>query len=661
MKNTYQSTPTWLSRCCVSFRKLMAFTLAVFSSSLLMAQPANDNCSGAQPITVGTAGNCTVVNTTNVGATDDGPQSCDGTTNNLGTWYSFTAPTGADLLLQVIDLGAGNPEAAIYDACGGTEVFCSGSPDAVVVNGLTPGATYYLLVWGDGSAGTGAFDLCLEEFVPPMNDFCSSAMPVTVGADGTCPGASTTVSNIGATDDGPQSCDGTTNNIGVWFSFVAPASGGVNVQIEDLGPGDQEASIYDGCGGTEIWCDGTPNNEVVSGLTGGNTYYLLVWSDGTGLTAPFGLCLQEFVPLTNDDCATATPVAVNSTVSGNTGTATDSNPPSCGGAGDGSGGGVWYSVTGTGLDITASLCGSGFDTQIAVYEGSCTSLSCVVGNDDFCGTQSQVTWNSLAGTTYYLYIDGFSTASGGFILDVSGMLPPPIDNDDCATANTITCGETLQGSTIGAFPDAVRRCGPGTGSGGVWYTFNPDGGGFYQSLSTCDAANFDTKITVYYGDCNRLRCLGSVDNSEACGGGTSEMVFVPFFGRTHYVLVQTTDPMVPGIFDLTYDCNYSFRGTPPANVFTADVSQGYERIRLYPNPVQDELNVQLQAFSGGQATLSVRNGLGQVLMQRRIGQAESQVERLNTSQLQAGMYFLTVQVEGGGTFTEKFMVGSARP
>lgn len=449
------------------------------------------------------------------------------------------------------------------------------------------------------------------------------------------------------------------------FTYTPATSGSVLLTFS--GQSWSQISVYAGCptsGGSCVTgiSSSASSKSITASLTAGTQYYFLVdtWPSPPS-PCPGTFSVEALVPTVNDECVNAIMLSVGDTDTGNTLTADDDNPPTCGGAGDGSGGGVWYVVTGTGLDITAATCGSGFDTQIAVYEGSCAALSCVAGNDDACGLQSSVTWNSLAGVPYYIYIDGFGAATGAYTLAITGLLPPPIDNDNCADANTITCGETVQGSTIGAFPDAVRSCGPGTAGGGVWYTFNPNDGGFIQSLSTCGAANFDTKITIYYGDCNRLRCLGSLDNTSGCANGTTEMLFTPFFGRTHYVLVQPVNPAMPGVFDLTYDCDASAARTPNATVFAANVEENYETVKLYPNPVQDELNVELSGFLGDRVMMRIHNSLGQVVMQRSLGQAEEQVQRFNTSQLQSGMYYLTVQVEGKETFTEKFMVGSARP
>ncbi len=93
--------------------------------------------------------------------------------------------------------------------------------------------------------------------------------------------------------------------------------------------------------------------------------------------------------------------------------------------------GVWYTLTGTGNNITASLCGSFYDTKIFIYTGSCGAFNCVTGNDDFCGLQSQVNFNSTLGTTYYILVTGWGTSNGFFTLSVSDdAVPFVIDAGD---------------------------------------------------------------------------------------------------------------------------------------------------------------------------------------------------------------------------------------
>lgn len=123
----------------------------------------------------------------------------------------------------------------------------------------------------------------------------------------------------------------------------------------------------------------------------------------------------------NDNCDAAISVAVPSGTFGATVDATADlfAPSPCGTPV--SAPGVWYTVAGTGNTLTASLCNgfTTYDTQLNVYCGSCGSLSCIGGNDDTCGLQSQVSWCSTAGEIYYVLVQGFGGQTGPFQLVVS--------------------------------------------------------------------------------------------------------------------------------------------------------------------------------------------------------------------------------------------------
>jgi hypothetical protein len=74
------------------------------------------------------------------------------------------------------------------------------------------------------------------------------------------------------------------------------------------------------------------------------------------------------------------------------------------------GAGVWYQVTGTGSELTASTCSeeTNFDTKLSLFTGSCDSLQCVTTNDDQVGSEcdvlSTVVWMSETGATYYILV-----------------------------------------------------------------------------------------------------------------------------------------------------------------------------------------------------------------------------------------------------------------
>jgi len=64
---------------------------------------------------------------------------------------------------------------------------------------------------------------------------------------------------------------------------------------------------------------------------------------------------------------------------------------------------LWYVYTATCTGTaTISLCGSSFDTLLAVYSGTaCANLTLIGCNDDFCNQQSQLTINVVAGKNYW--------------------------------------------------------------------------------------------------------------------------------------------------------------------------------------------------------------------------------------------------------------------
>ena len=151
-------------------------------------------------------------------------------------------------------------------------------------------------------------------------------------------------------------------------------------------------------------------------------------------------------PPPNDVVCSATSLSCGQTLSGTTVNATNS--------GTGENGvcsvtqtnpGVWYVIPGNGQIMTASLCGTAWDSKISVFSGpNCSSLTCVGGNDDYgpaCSSSSaSFTWTSVVGTNYYMLIHGYSLESA-FTINISCVTPPPTDPTSIsATQNTICNG-----------------------------------------------------------------------------------------------------------------------------------------------------------------------------------------------------------------------------
>ena len=145
---------------------------------------------------------------------------------------------------------------------------------------------------------------------------------------------------------------------------------------------------------------------------------------------------------------------------------------------------------------------------------------------------------------------GFGTGDNGtYELSVTCALPPA--NDSCVNAIMLPCDTTITGTSTAATADpAAGFCGTSVDGPGVWYKFVGNGGDFL--VSTCNAANFDTKLSVYTDGCGTLTCVGgNDDNSGAgCTGATSELTVPTVSGQEYLVFVHGFSGAT-GDFDLT--------------------------------------------------------------------------------------------------------------
>lgn len=136
----------------------------------------------------------------------------------------------------------------------------------------------------------------------------------------------------------------------------------------------------------------------------------------------------------NDNCANAITANEAPTAFDTTGASTD-GPGDCPVNQD-----IWYQYTpgpscfdpsaGT---LTVSLCGSSYNTVLAVYEGTnCPPTNLVACNDNSCGLQSEVAFSPTFGQTYLIRIGGSGGASGTGVFDIS--CEPPCE-PDCSKLN----------------------------------------------------------------------------------------------------------------------------------------------------------------------------------------------------------------------------------
>jgi subtilisin-like proprotein convertase family protein len=542
-----------------------AFTFNITCTAPL----ANDLCSTATVVSCGDSLAASNLSATN---TDQPTATCGTAPGGPGVWFHFVG-NGDVVTAATCATASYDSKLNVYSGtCGAATLVCVGGNDdgcgtrSSFTFPSTVGVDYYILVTGFSGA-TSNFILTINCVTPPPNDICATAIPITC-ASGTVYGT-----NSGGTNTGnPTTCGTAPGSAAVWYTFAGTGEF-VTLSTCDSSDYNTKLNVYSGSCGTFACVTGNDNNAACTGATtssevkfqsvAGVNYYVLVSGLGAA-TGNFGLAIScAPSQATNDSCINALAITcATGTVSGSNVVATGNGDPtaSCGSVTPGAYG-VWYSFVGTGDGITLSTCAAGtnFDTKLNVYSGTCASLVCVTGNDNnaTCSTNansSALSFNSTLGTQYYVLVSGNSAANGNF--DLSIVCTPPPANDSCVNAIALTCGTTVMGSNIGATNanQPTASCTTTPGSYGVWYTYT--GTGEYVVLSTCNAANFDTKLNVYTGTCGaaNLVCVTGNDNyTSACSANSSRLGFQSTLGTTYYVLVSGLSTAT-GNFSLTTTC-----------------------------------------------------------------------------------------------------------
>ena len=149
---------------------------------------------------------------------------------------------------------------------------------------------------------------------------------------------------------------------------------------------------------------------------------------------------------TNDTCENAPTIDCGETLSGTT---SGDNYDGLGGCGTSiSAPGVWYAFDGTGDYVTIDVCTNDYDTKLNLFSGDCSGLNCESGNDDACGIGSMISFLSVSGITYYIYVQGYGGATGTFDLTVSCEDYSSNLHQDCGGALTICSDGKLTESAL---------------------------------------------------------------------------------------------------------------------------------------------------------------------------------------------------------------------
>ncbi|GAB4417339.1 MAG: hypothetical protein OHK0039_27580 [Bacteroidia bacterium] len=566
--------------------------MALMLSSLTSVQaqaPANDSICNAVQLTLGAAcsGTPTGNNTAATAEAGEPVGSCfAGGANSV--WFYFVAPPSGLVSLTTDFSGFTNDdtEIALYGLTGNTtascpdyaemfQIACDQDGGSVVnfnsiipVAPVTAGDTFFVQV--SGWNGTeGSFCLVVSEVPAPnpppaANDILCNATVLTVGA--TCSGTPNGNNTNALFQPGEpfSACTGSTPAT-VWYSFIAPASGYVNIST-DINVGGTNTStditlyaLTDSCifayALSDLGCapsfQGSGFGSAMDSVpvTPGEEYYVQV-TDGQGT---FCIEVQEVFPTNvpaNDLLCNALPIVVDAPctqpIGDNTNSGLQVGEPagSCFQAPNNT---IWYSFVAppSGLITITTDIDSSFvtndDTEIALYtlSGTCTDLSGLVevACDQDGGTA--VIFNSIInaqpvvpGQTYYIQVSGWGGTLGSFCMEVIQLFIPPSDNVCDAIALPVDGSINSfynTGATVQPLEDSLLAPPVGNGEGNaawfenaitesVWFTFVAPASGSVV-IDFCNGGvgtDFDTQVAVYsVGTCsdfNTFTLVGANDD-----------------------------------------------------------------------------------------------------------------------------------------------------
>lgn len=542
---------------------------------------------------------------TTVGATDSFlPATCFesgcGPGNVHDAWFKFTPIASQAVFFKLsTPLNAspeiGNPQMAIWEDAGGgvyNQLACAmftnqNSYDDIELSysNFTIGTTYYISVAGRcwGSDIDGQFYMTLQ--TPPGNDLITDAYPINVDGTTYTSYMGQSFTNLYATNNGSPptpSCWQFCSDGDVWFKFIAPASGRVQINLSTPSNAFGEASnphmaLWAPDGTTQLRCGSFVNTNSFddisiahNSLTPGLTYYISIgslcygWSShGTfGLTVNPNITFDFLEGATIVNHSSNSCSALNAYTNGNA--SADQTNPTCASVVNKN---VWFKFVATTTEVQAYIRNAHVDfvdinkAYLSLWAdnggGGINFLKCAsyysASHDNLGLAHKGLT----IGNTYYLSVDSDINFEGYFGL----CLFDTISNDffEGATNLTNVSGICFVDNNVGGTRDLINAAGntvvpacwgSSTGGSNKWYKFvAPTPKIAIQAKTSASATELKFPLIGLYDAARNLIACG--DNGGVVNGTASILYESLTIGNTYYVTVD-------GGYGEGYEGDYTF-------------------------------------------------------------------------------------------------------
>ncbi len=346
--------------------------------------------------------------------------------------------------------------------------------------------------------------------------------------------------------------------------------------------------------------------------------------------------------------------------------------------------GKWYSFTPatTGLVAVTSYIAendlSSVDTRVHIYTGTCGSLTCYAFNDDYDLDNnlyaSQVLFDATAGTTYYIAFDD-EWNDGGFTFRIENVdcsdTAVPVSENFTDSPAFVTCYSEVDGNGdsiswlhqyLDLDGDLIQESfitsGVNADTDKDDWLFTPSveltGGTTYEITYTYNAVDGDAPAA----EAMDVYMLDSASPTATFQEQIDSQTGIAQSGDFTTLASAATTSTTTFTPDTTGQYNLGFHAVTPAggtflllfgytiNVSLATPQFNDSHIKMFPNPVQNELNI---SNVNNIDSVEVYNLLGQKVASQNF---TSNDVRVNMSQLTSGAYMVKV-ISGTETQTMK--------
>ena len=496
------------------------------------------------------------------------------------SYLKFTAPASATYVVDTCAMTDGDTVLSVLTACGdaSSEIACDDDTcdlRSEVAFEAIAGNEYYFAVGPYGATGTppASYTVTVAEQVPP-SDPCLKVATAQVGTNSLTMDPNVPDLALTGTAVTVYSCN--------FIEFVPVADGVFTVSNCDDADFRSWVVAFEQCGDGSSWISGgsgqcNVETGIGPGITsfqgiGGVTYYIGVGGYSAADVLPAVSTIQidaAYCTPNFDACATGN---VTTVIEGS-----NTVPVDCGAA-DLDLAGLWTPAFGLPAIANAnymkfvatadalmrvSACGQCVDSRLAVLTecGTANEGTFVAADDDGCDDacfSSAVSFNAVAGQTYYIAIGGYVAAGGRTPLPAEMIVDVGVAADPCSDAVTGIVGVNSV-PTNPEFPSLAASCGFDGApiSKASYVRFVAPATATYIANS-CAGTQVDTVMSVLStcGDAaSEIAC-----DDDGCGDLRSSVSWDAVQGETYYIAVGLWDPADPLGAEFTVEISTA---TPP--------------------------------------------------------------------------------------------------